>query len=134
MIRLWTPTTYAGYASPQVVSRVNRRADELSTKKVKKESELMYKVAIAIVLAAGLMAAPAPHLISVAAAQKQSSMPDKSAAPKKQQSAGQLAARERQKKCAAEWKETKATGKMEKGATWPKFWSACNKRLKAAAK
>ncbi len=94
----------------------------------------MYKVAIAIVLAAGLMAAPAPHLISVAAAQKQSSMPDKSAAPKKQQSAGQLAARERQKKCAAEWKETKATGKMEKGATWPKFWSACNKRVKAAAK
>jgi hypothetical protein len=36
--------------------------------------------------------------------------------------------------CAAEWKETKAAGKTEKGATWPKFWSDCNKRLKAAAK
>jgi hypothetical protein len=24
--------------------------------------------------------------------------------------------------------------KTEKGATWPKFWSDCNKRLKAAAK
>src|SRR6476646_2443640 len=52
----------------------------------------------------------------------------------KEPSAGQLAARERQKKCAAEWKETKAAGKTEKGATWPKFWSDCNKRLKAAAK
>jgi len=45
---------------------------------------------------------------------------------------GQLAARERQKKCAAEWKEAKAAGKVEKGMTWPKYWSACNKRLKAA--
>jgi len=27
--------------------------------------------------------------------------------------------------------EAKAAGKIEKGTTWPKFWSACNKRLKA---
>jgi hypothetical protein len=47
-------------------------------------------------------------------------------------SAGQLAARERQKKCAAEWKVAKAGGKTE-GQTWPKFWSACNTRLKAQA-
>ena len=53
---------------------------------------------------------------------------------KKGPSAGQLAARERQTKCAAEWKETKAAGKTEKGTTWPKFWSDCNRRLKAAAK
>ncbi|HZP75780.1 MAG TPA: hypothetical protein VFB45_06525 [Pseudolabrys sp.] len=47
-------------------------------------------------------------------------------------SAGQAAARERQKKCAAEWKEAKAAGKIEKGTTWPKYWSACNTRLKGA--
>ena len=47
--------------------------------------------------------------------------------------AGQLATRERQKKCGAEWKEAKASNKIEKGTTWPKFWSACNKRLKSAA-
>lgn len=43
---------------------------------------------------------------------------------------GQLAARERQKKCAAEWKQAKAAGKVEKGMKWPQYWSACNKRLK----
>lgn len=46
-------------------------------------------------------------------------------------SPGQLAARARQKKCAAEWKAQKAAGKIERGMTWPKYWSACNKRLKA---
>ena len=47
-------------------------------------------------------------------------------------SPGVTAMRERQKKCGAEWRETKAAGKVEKGMTWPKYWSACNKRLKAA--
>ena len=50
---------------------------------------------------------------------------------KKPPSPGQIAARERQKKCAAQWKEEKAAGKIEKGQSWPKYWSACNKRLKA---
>ena len=40
--------------------------------------------------------------------------------------------RERQRKCGAEWKAAKAAGKVEKGTTWPKYWSACNKRLKTA--
>ena len=44
-----------------------------------------------------------------------------------------LAMRERQKKCGAEWKEAKAAGKIEKGMKWPKYWSACNKRLKGGA-
>lgn len=52
---------------------------------------------------------------------------------KKPPSAGQIAMRERQKKCAAEWKQAKADGKLEKGMKWPKFWSACNKRLKGAS-
>ncbi|MCB5177035.1 hypothetical protein [Microvirga lenta] len=50
--------------------------------------------------------------------------------PKKEPTAAQLAARERMTKCSAEWKEAKAGGKMEAGMKWPKFWSACNARLK----
>jgi hypothetical protein len=49
---------------------------------------------------------------------------------KKEPTAGQMVARERQKKCAAEWKTAKAGGKVESGMKWPKFWSACNARLK----
>jgi len=58
---------------------------------------------------------------------------DPSAPTKRQPTAGQLAAQERQKKCAAEWTEAKAAGKVPQGTTWPKFWSACNARLKAQA-
>ena len=92
----------------------------------------MYKVIFASLLALGLLAAPLPPY-SAAFAQ-QPTAPEKTAKTKKEPSAGQLATRERQKKCAAEWKETKAAGNADKGATWPKFWSDCNKRLKAAAK
>jgi hypothetical protein len=43
------------------------------------------------------------------------------------------ATQSRQKKCAAEWKTNKAElVKADKKLTWPKFWSACNKRLKEA--
>ena len=94
----------------------------------------MNKVMLSAALAAALIAAPTPHLVAVAAAQQQAGAPAKDATTKKEPSAGQLAARERQKKCAAEWKDAKAGGKVEKDATWPKDWSACNKRLKAAAK
>lgn len=97
-------------------------------------NDVMYKVVFSAALAVAMITAPMPHLIPAAAAQQQASAPDKNAKPKKEPSAGQLAARERQKKCAAEWKETKAAGKVEKDATWPKYWSACNKRLKSAAK
>lgn len=48
-------------------------------------------------------------------------------------SAGRRAARERQKQCGAEWREARAAGKVEKTMTWPKYWSACNTRLKAKA-
>ena len=54
---------------------------------------------------------------------------DHAPAAKREPTPGQLAARERQKQCGVEWKEAKAAGKT-KGTTWPKFWSACNKRLK----
>lgn len=46
---------------------------------------------------------------------------------------GQLAARERMKACGAQWRSQKEAGKIPDGQTWPQYWSACNKRLKAAA-
>jgi hypothetical protein len=57
---------------------------------------------------------------------------DKKKGASKPPSPAVAAMRERQKKCGAEWKEAKAAGKVEKGMKWPKYWSACNKRLKAA--
>jgi len=93
----------------------------------------MYKTMFAALVAAGLIAAPLPQLAPSATAQ--TAAPAKTdAKPTKAPSAGQAAMRERQKKCGAEWKEAKAAGKVEKGTTWPKYWSACNKRLKAASK
>ena len=92
----------------------------------------MYKVVFAAALALGLITAPMSQFVSSAAAQQQANT-EKNAKTKKEPSGGQLATRERQKKCGAEWKEAKASNKIEKGTTWPKFWSACNKRLKSAA-
>jgi hypothetical protein len=51
------------------------------------------------------------------------------ARPAKEPTVGQMAARERQRKCGAEWKEAKAANKTG-GAKWPQFWSQCNARLK----
>lgn len=87
----------------------------------------------AAVLAAGLLAAP----LLMPSASAQTAAPAAATAkpaakPKKKPSPGQIAMRDRQKKCAAEWKAAKAAGKIEKGMKWPKFWSACNKRLKGA--
>ncbi len=54
--------------------------------------------------------------------------------PKQEPTAAQLAARERLSKCSAEWKQAKAGGKTEAGMKWPKFWSACNARLKGGTR
>ena len=90
---------------------------------------------LAAALAAGLIAASLPIVMSSATAQSAQPAPAAAPAqitkPKKPQSAAMQAMHERQKKCGAEWKEAKAAGKIEKGTTWPKYWSACNKRLKA---
>jgi len=52
--------------------------------------------------------------------------------PKKEPTARQMMARERQRTCAGEWKSAKAAGTTG-GAKWPKFWSACNARLKGGS-
>jgi len=49
---------------------------------------------------------------------------------KREPTEAQLATRERRVKCGAEWRAAKDKGAVEEGATWPKYWSACNKRLK----
>ena len=74
-------------------------------------------VVSAVILAGGL-ATTLPPTSALAAAKKDAA------------SGGRAAALERPRKCGAEWKEAKAAGKVEKGMTWPKYWSACNKRLK----
>ncbi len=52
---------------------------------------------------------------------------------KRELTKGQKSARERQRQCGQEWREAKKAGKIEKGQTWPKYWSACNTRLKGKA-
>ena len=46
----------------------------------------------------------------------------------------QTALHQRQAACGAEWRAAKAAGKIPAGQTWPKYWSACNARLKAQGK
>jgi hypothetical protein len=94
----------------------------------------MHKAIVAALLAACLIAAPLASLAQTPAT-TQPATPEKEkkqAKTKKPPTPGQLAARARLKRCAAEWKEAKAAGKIEKGMKWPKYWSACNKRLKSA--
>jgi hypothetical protein len=57
----------------------------------------------------------------------------KKAKKKRELTQGQKSARERQRQCGQEWREAKKAGKIEKGQTWPKYWSACNTRLKGKA-
>jgi hypothetical protein len=92
----------------------------------------MSKTIFAALLAAGLMAAPLPAMAQTATGTQAAAPDKKSAKAKRELTLGQLAARERMTKCAAEWKDAKAAGKIEKGMKWPQYWSACNKRLKAA--
>lgn len=55
------------------------------------------------------------------------------AAPKapSRQSAAMVAMRAREKECGQQWSAAKAAGKVPAGQTWPKYWSACNARLKS---
>lgn len=50
-----------------------------------------------------------------------------------QAKAARSAVHERQRQCGTEWRLARAAGKLERGMTWPRYWSACNTRLKAKA-
>jgi len=95
----------------------------------------MHKYMSALILGAGLLAAPLPALHHTAAAQTVAPPPTVTLSAqqksKKPPTPAQQAFRARQKKCGAEWKAAKAAGKIKKEMKWPQFWSACNKRLKA---
>jgi hypothetical protein len=92
----------------------------------------MMKIMLATALAASLIAAPTPFTVSNATAQAvKAGTTAKATKSKKPLTAGQKAARARQKQCGAEWKTAKAAGEIKKGMKWPQYWSACNKRLKA---
>lgn len=69
----------------------------------------------------GSAAAPAPAAAPMAAAKPVAA---------RQPSAAMNAMHDRQRKCGAMWKADKAAGKVPAGQTWPKYWSACNARMK----
>ncbi|MBZ0139482.1 MAG: hypothetical protein K8H87_06850 [Pseudorhodoplanes sp.] len=75
--------------------------------------------------------APAPT--EAAADKKPTETKGTKKAKKAKPSEARKAAQERQKQCGKEWREARAAGKVEKGMTWPKYYSACNKRLKEKA-
>ncbi|HWP26210.1 MAG TPA: hypothetical protein VNL39_07695 [Xanthobacteraceae bacterium] len=85
----------------------------------------MLKYVVSAAVAMTLVAAPLSFDAKPAYAATESA--------KKPPTEAQKAAQERQRKCAAEWKEAKAAKKIEKGMTWPKFNAACQKRLKAGS-
>ena len=95
----------------------------------------MLKLLYSAVIAASLIALPMSAQTqeqpkSSKSGAKSKAITPKATTSKREPTAGQLAVRERQKQCGTEWKEAKAAGKT-KGTTWPKYWSACNTRLKA---
>ena len=45
---------------------------------------------------------------------------------------GRQAEYARERACGADWKADKAANKVPAGMTWPRYWSECNKRKKAA--
>jgi len=87
--------------------------------------------------AAPAAAAPAPKPAASSTAAAPAAKPAAPAANStttaaKPVSSGREAMVERERACGAEWKADKAAGKIAAGMTWPKYWSACNERKKAA--
>ena len=89
---------------------------------------------VAAAALAGLLVAPLPSLAQSTGTgtAPAAEAPHKAARQKREPTAGQMAARERMRKCAGEWKEAKAKGTTD-GLKWPKYWSRCNARLKGNA-
>ncbi|MET7242004.1 hypothetical protein ABZT49_01415 [Methylobacterium sp. EM32] len=73
-------------------------------------------------LAALLVAAPAAVLGQTA--------PDPEVAPRREPSPRSLAARERQRRCGAEWRALTPPDKAAQGPRWPQYYSRCVRRLK----
>lgn len=95
--------------------------------------KMRMSIAVAAVAIVAGLASAGPAAAQTATTTSTTAAATTTAKPKRTPTPGQIAARERMKKCAAEWKATKAAGKVEKGMKWPQYWSACNKRLKGAS-
>jgi len=89
----------------------------------------MLKRTLAIVFSAAFLAGATAVVLPVQKANAEMA-PAKEKAKKKSQDQSGMSFNDRRKKCSAEWKEMKAVGKTS-ALKWPKFWSDCNKRLKA---
>lgn len=63
------------------------------------------------------------------------SAPASTASPAPAATGGRDAMHQRQKQCGAEWTANKVTLVAQTpGLTWPRYWSQCNTRLKAAGR
>ncbi len=82
----------------------------------------MIRPVLRAALAALIVAAPA---IAVAQAG-----PGAGAAPRREPGIRALAARERQRKCGAEWRALPPAEKAAQGPRWPQYYSRCVRRLK----
>ena len=91
----------------------------------------MLKRAFATALTAAFLVAATSAMVIVPVNPAVAEMATKEKAkPKDTKEKTGMTGAERRTKCSAEWKEAKAAGKTA-GQTWPKFYSACNTRLKA---
>ena len=84
----------------------------------------------AVPAAAAPAAAPAKPVVAAPAAAPAAAA--KPAAATTEGKPGREAMIARERACGADWKAEKAAGKIPAGQTWPKYWSACNTRKKAA--
>ena len=84
----------------------------------------MLKRMLAITLSATFVAGMTLVILPVERAAAEMAVQEKSKAR------SGMSGKERRTKCSAEWKEMKAAGKTS-ALKWPKFYSDCNKRLKA---
>lgn len=82
--------------------------------------------AAAVKPAASVAAAPAAKAVAPTAPVVET------ASPGKPLTTAQHASNARIKDCGAQWTATKNAGKIPAGQTWPQYWSACSKRMKAA--
>ncbi|MGB8748200.1 MAG: hypothetical protein WCD54_19840, partial [Pseudolabrys sp.] len=100
-----------------------------------KGSQLLHKVIFAAAsLAVGLIAAPMSQLISSAAAQQQVEHRQECKNRKRPERWSARDARAAEEvRGGVEGSEGRQQNR-ERNETWPKFWSACNKRLKSASK
>lgn len=78
-------------------------------------------------LAVLVVAAPAAALGQAALGQ---AGPGAEAAPRREPGIRALAARERQRKCGAEWRALAPSEKAAQGPRWPQYYSKCVRRLK----